>query len=280
MSLDRIKPRFPEKKHLWSLPDLNLNLFRMFLAEFMASFIYIFVVAGNVLTQVYSGNSRQLGLIYGSNQIAAFLVVIAMTYCFGQISGAQMNPVLTVGLMCALKLNWITGICFIILQFAAAFAALGALLALFPVSPTGTLGNATILTLTVPAPLTEASNFFLIIINTIFLVFGFLFFYYDRRPEALREDMGAQEKAEVKKSRFHYLVQQTLAPIMLALVYGFSVIYNHPWRVLSACLIANKCGQAWVWCAGGFLGAILGALIWPLQPEARHHVARQTVARH
>lgn len=245
------------------MPKFNVQFLRQLTAEFLASFIYIFIVAGTTLNVTWTANQKPtLGQLSSNTNMAAFLTVLAMIFSFGQISGAQMNPVFTAGLMFAMKQNWIVGIIYIVLQFLAAFAALGLLLALFPVSPAGTLGNAKAMNLYIPPPLTEASYWFGLICANIFLVYGFLFMYYDSRPGKVREDMTNKEKYTARKARLRHLIQQTLVPVMMAFVYGFTVVYQHPWRSLASCLIAKDCGIAWVWNVAGFLSSLVAALLW------------------
>lgn len=259
---EKYKPKFRPFKELIAVPELTWEFGQQLIAEFFASMIFIFILVGNSLTLVWAGQGANFGLNNGTNKIAAFLTSMGLTYAFGELGGAHFNPVLTAGLMVSLRMNWIVGIMYLIIQFVASFAAVGLLLALFPVSPTGSLGNARAVNLRVPPPITDAGYWFYQLLVSIFLVFVYFFFVYDRRPGAFREDMSKKERSELKEERRRYLTRQSLIPLFVGALYGCTTAYNHPWRQLSVCLIAQQCGKAWIWNVSGFLGAIAAAVLY------------------
>jgi len=65
------------------------------------------------------------------------LIVMAMIYAFGDISGAHFNPAVTVGFAVAKKFSWNEVPKYIVAQFVGAFAASLVLLFLFPESDLG-----------------------------------------------------------------------------------------------------------------------------------------------
>jgi len=258
---DHLKPQHRPLKELFSLPDFDFTFVKQLVAEFLASFIFIFIIVGNDLTRVWSGGAT-FGIVNGTNKVCAFLLTSGLTYAFGSLSGAHFNPVITCGLMFAMKMNWIVGIIYIVIQFVAAFAGVGILLALFPVSPTGSLGNSRAVNLVVPPGVTDAGYWFYQLLVSIFIVFIYLFFFYDRRPAKVTDNMSNKEKAELRDSRLMYLIRQSLSPLFVGFAYGMSTAYNTPWRQLSVCLIAQRCGKAWIWNVAGFFGALVGAFLY------------------
>jgi aquaporin Z len=64
------------------------------------------------------------------------LIVMGMIYAFGDISGAHMNPAVTIAFAYAKKFSWKEVPAYILAQFIGAFLASGILLYLFPESQT------------------------------------------------------------------------------------------------------------------------------------------------
>src|SRR5262245_65365575 len=63
------------------------------------------------------------------------LVVMAMAYAVGSVSGAHLNPAVTVGLWAARRVPGSQVLPFVTAQVAGAFAASGLLLAMYPHAP-------------------------------------------------------------------------------------------------------------------------------------------------
>lgn len=101
-------PKTREPKEYFALPKFNLVLLKQLLSEFLATFIYVFIIGGNVLTENVNGNTTGQSQLF-STGMANFLVATGLTYSFGQLSGGHFNPLVTAGLMFALRMNWIVG---------------------------------------------------------------------------------------------------------------------------------------------------------------------------
>ena len=117
-------------------------------AEFLATFIMVFAGTGAIVVdQAHGGMFGHVGvaLTFG-------LVVMAMIQAFGDISGAHMNPAVTLAFAVAGRFPWSRVAGYILAQLAGAFAASGLLKFLFPASvtlgatlPAGSVGQAFVL---------------------------------------------------------------------------------------------------------------------------------------
>jgi glycerol uptake facilitator-like aquaporin len=142
----------------------------------------------------------------------------------------------------------------------AATAALGILDALFPMSNI-------ISKMVVKPPLGETNGgaFFLQFLGATYFIFTYLFFRYDAPNLTITEDMSAVDKKKTKEAQFRFLLRQHLTPFVLGFSYAAATlvgVYLNPWSVLTVCMIAHECGQAWIYCVGGFVGALFGALLF------------------
>lgn len=102
------------------------------LAEFLGTFILVFAGTGAIVINHASGGvigHPGIALVFG-------LVVLAMVYTFGDISGAHLNPAVTLGFAAAGRFPWRDVGGYLAAQSAGAFAASAVLRLLFPLSPT------------------------------------------------------------------------------------------------------------------------------------------------
>jgi aquaporin NIP len=108
---------------------------RKYLAEAAGTFILVFCGTGAiVINEVSGGTVTHVGIA------ATFgLVVLAMVYTFGDISGCHINPAVTLAFAAAGRFSGKEVLFYIVFQLAGAFAASLALRALFPGS--GLLGT-------------------------------------------------------------------------------------------------------------------------------------------
>lgn len=152
------------------------------------------------------------------------------------------------------------GILYIVVQFLASFAAVGILDALFP-------GSDLVDSLVVSPPLGETGGgaFFLQFLGATYFVFTYLFFRYDPEPSKISEGMTAGEKKKAEESQLRYFIRQNLTPLMIGFSYAAATlvgVYLNPWSVLSVCMIAHECGDAWIYNVGGFVGALFAAILF------------------
>jgi aquaporin Z len=101
---------------------------RKLLAEFLGTFALVFAGTGAiVIDQVTRG-----GVTHAGVALTFGLVVLAMIYAFGDVSGAHLNPAVTTAFAVAQRLSWREVPGYVLAQLAGAFAASGLLRLLFP----------------------------------------------------------------------------------------------------------------------------------------------------
>jgi aquaporin Z len=121
---------------------------RKLLAELLGTFTLVFAGTGAIVINHASGGAighAGIALTFG-------LVVLAMIYTFGDVSGAHLNPAVTMAFAGAGRFPWREVPCYVLAQAAGAFGASGLLRALFPndvtlgaTFPSGTVGQSFIL---------------------------------------------------------------------------------------------------------------------------------------
>lgn len=97
-------------------------------AEALGTFALVFAGTGAIVINTVSG-----GVIGHAGIALTFgLVILAMIHTFGDISGAHLNPAVTLGFAAARRFAWREVPPYILAQVVGAFAASGLLRALFP----------------------------------------------------------------------------------------------------------------------------------------------------
>ena len=92
---------------------------RAYLSEALGTFVLVFVGTGAVIANGYSDGAVTLVGI----SVAFGLVVLAMVYALGDISGAHINPAVTLGLWLAGRVSPAIVVPYVISQCLGAFAA-------------------------------------------------------------------------------------------------------------------------------------------------------------
>jgi aquaporin Z len=90
----------------------------------LAMLVAEFLGTGVLTLAVLSVQRSQLGLAYFV-AIAAGITVVLLTYVFGGVSGAQMNPALTLGLWTARRVKTVPALTYLVAQLLGAWAAYG-----------------------------------------------------------------------------------------------------------------------------------------------------------
>jgi aquaporin Z len=197
-------------------------------AEFLGTFILVFAGTGAIVINQTTGGvigHAGIALVFG-------LVVLAMIYTFGDVSGAHLNPAVTIGFAVAgrFPLKEIPG--YITSQLGGAFAASGLLKILFPAS--ATLGA------TLPAG-TVTQSFILEIILTAILMLVIL-----------SVSTGAKEKGVTAGISIGAMI--TLEAMFAGPICGASM---NPARSLAPAIISGNLQHLWLYPAATILGAII-----------------------
>ena len=101
-----------------------------YISEFIGTFILLFCGTGAMtINEVTGGDVTHVGIA-----ITWGVIVMAMIYAFGDISGAHLNPAVTIAFAYAKKFEWKEVPKYIGAQFIGAIAASSLLLFLFPES--------------------------------------------------------------------------------------------------------------------------------------------------
>ena len=104
-----------------------------YIAEIIGTFSMIFCGCGAMVINDFTGGT----ITHPGVAITWGLIVMAMIYAFGDISGAYFNPAVTVGFAVAKKFKWNEVPKYIVSQFIGAMSASLLLFYLFPESDLG-----------------------------------------------------------------------------------------------------------------------------------------------
>ncbi|KAE8626534.1 hypothetical protein XENTR_v10006656 [Xenopus tropicalis] len=94
------------------------RFWRLVLAETLGTFMLVTVVLGSSCLGLRVSRSDSL-----LPALAAGFTVVSLVQCFGEISGAQLNPAITSALVCARKLDLLHGMAFAVAQCVGATCA-------------------------------------------------------------------------------------------------------------------------------------------------------------
>lgn len=198
---------------------------RTLTAEFVGTFLLVFCGTGAIVVGQATGQPTHAGVA------AAFgLVVMALIFALGDVSGAHFNPAVTLGFALAGRFRWNGVGPYLLAQLAGALAASGLLRALFPENET--LGA------TLPAGSTAQSFVFETLLT------GFLMLV------VLNVTTGAKEKGITAAIAIGGTVG--LEALFAGPVCGASM---NPARSLAPALVSNHPDSLWIYLTAPVLGA-------------------------
>lgn len=103
-----------------------MNLLKKCTAEFIGTFVLVFFACG---TAAVVGCSAENGTGYLLTALAFGLVIVAMAYSVGNVSGCHINPAVSIAMLVSGKLSVKDFIGYLIAQFAGATIGAAALMA-------------------------------------------------------------------------------------------------------------------------------------------------------
>jgi len=207
-------------------------MYKKLLAEFLGTFFIVFCGTGAIVINDLHG-----GVITHAGIAASFgLIVMAMIYAFGDVSGAHFNPAVSVAFAVAKRFAWKDAALYMPVQLAGGVAGSLLLAALFPTHEK--LGT------TLPAG-SAMQSFVLEALLTFLLMLVIL-----------RVSTGAQEKGITAGTAIGAVVG--LEALFAGPVCGASM---NPARSLGPALVSQHTEHLWLYLAGPVLGAVLAVLV-------------------
>lgn len=205
-----------------------MNIKREFIAELLGTFNLIFIGCGAIVV-----HNLHPGVIGHGGVAAAFgLIVMIMIYSVGNISGAHLNPAVTLGFYLAKKISFKTVLPYMLSQFLGSITASVLLKILFPEQ--ADLGT------TLPKT-NLLSSFILEVLLTALLMFVIL-----------NVSTGHMEKGIMAGVAVGGTV------LLAALVFGpLTGASMNPARSLGPALLSLHFEHLWIYLSAPFLGAIL-----------------------
>lgn len=199
------------------------------LAEALGTFTLVFAGTGAIVI-----NAASHGAISHAGIALTFgLVVLAMIHTFGDVSGAHLNPAVTLAFAAARRFSWHAVPGYLAAQLVGAVSASGLLHVLFP-------QDATSLGATLPAG-SESQSFVLEVVLTAVLMLTIL-----------SVSTGAKEKGITAGIAIGGVI--ALEAMFAGPVCGASM---NPARSLAPALVSGQLSHLWIYLAAPLLGALL-----------------------
>ena len=214
---------------------MNFSLPRRCFAEFISTFCLVLIGCGAIAV-----DSRTELLTHVGVAIVWGLIVMVMIYAVGGISGAHMNPAVTVGFACFKGFSWKDSGAYIVFQVLGAIVAALAIRAVLGVDES-MLGA----TMTSLPGLSAVAVEFMMTAMLMFVV--------------MAVSTGAKEETITAG----LAVGSTIA--MQAFVAGpLTKASMNPARSIGPAVVSGDVGQLWIYLIGPFAGAVAGGLTYHL----------------
>ncbi len=198
------------------------------LGELLGTFALVFAGTGAIVI-----NGASNGAIGHAGIALTFgLIVVAMIYALGDVSGAHLNPAVTIAFAASRRFSWSEVPAYLTAQIAGAFAASGTLRLLFPAD--AKLGA------TLPAGL-PMQSFVLEVILTALLMFVIL-----------SVSTGAKEKGITAGIAIGSVI--ALEAMFAGPICGASM---NPARSLAPAVVSGNLQHLWIYLTAPVLGALI-----------------------
>ena len=213
-------------------------------SEFLGTCAMVFAGTGAIVINQHSGGvigHAGIAMVFG-------LIVLAMIYTFGDISGAHLNPAVTLGFAAAGRFPLKEVPIYITAQLAGAFAASFILKILFPENLT--LGT------TLPTGSVSQSFILEVILTTILMLV------------ILSVSTGSKEKGITAGIAIGAVV--ALEAMFAGPVSGASM---NPARSLAPAIVSGHFQHLWLYLVATILGALIAVPLWII--TRGHHVTEK-----
>ena len=213
-----------------------MTLLKKCLAEFIGTFVLVFFACG---TAAVVGCSAENGTGYLLTALAFGLVIVAMAYSIGNVSGCHINPAVSIAMLVSGKLSVKDFIGYVVSQFAGATVGAAALMA-FVGKDSGLGANAL-----------YQDNIALSLIIEIILTFVFVFAI-----------LGVTSKTE------NGAVSGVVIGLTLTLVHILGISFTgtsvNPARSFGPALFVGgeALANVWVFLVAPLVGGVLAALVY------------------
>lgn len=207
--------------------DSSESVRKKLVSELLGTFMLVFAGTGAItINEITGGAVSHVGIA-----LTFGLVVMAVIYALGDVSGAHINPAVTIGFLVAHRMPVQTALLYIASQCVGALMASGLLRALFPGSET--LGA------TIPAG-SSAQSFILEVVLTMILMFVIL-----------SVSSGAKERG-------------LMAGVAIGAVVGLEALFAgpisgasmNPARSLGPALVSGNLESVWIYLTAPLVGAV------------------------
>lgn len=208
---------------------------RKYLCEVIGTYGLVFCGTGAIVINEQTGGA--IGHIGVAITFGA--IVLAMIYAFGEVSGAHLNPVVTLGFLAAGRFPARQVVPYIGAQLIGAFLASGTVKLLFP----DNLG----LGATIPAG-PAMQSFVLEVILTFFLMIVILQVAHGSREVGVLAGIAIGSTV-------------LLEAMFAGPICGASM---NPARSLAPAVVSGNMGVVWIYLLAPAMGAVGAAFLWPL----------------
>lgn len=200
--------------------------------EFLGTYFLVFLASGSGIVDELTGTIGHLG-----KSATSGLAVLALIYALGHISGAHLNPAVTIGFYVNKDITWKESLNYILVQFFGAIAASLTLSTLF--GKVGNLGG------NLPSN-TWQQGFLMEFILTFFLMLVI---------------MGAAVHGKAIKSFAGLAIGATVA---VAIIVGGPISGGsmNPARSLGPALVSGNFQHLWIYLVATTLGAVAASLVY------------------
>lgn len=210
-----------------------MSAYRCYVAEMIGTFALVFAGTGAIVINAVTGGAVShvgVALTFG-------LVVMAMIYAVGDVSGAHLNPAVTIGFWLSRRLPGRFVVPYILAQLAGAFVASAALRAMF--------GNVAALGASLPAG-AAMQSFVLELVLTFILMFVIL-----------SVATGPKETGVMAGIAIGGMIG--LEAMFAGPISGASM---NPARSLAPAILSGRFEHLWVYLLAPVLGAALAVPCW------------------